>query len=256
MAYAPKIWKRLKGKNPEGKNFQKLLRRKQSSAKISKISRNTIKSRKSDIFYLLNNLLKYLLRTFFSSAKFSEVFTLCVFTLWLFPKIGGSQKGGFQKGGFGGCSPGTKTGTRVLSPKPPFYEIALLSPNDTFWCWQKGGFQKGGFGGCSPGTKTGTRVRSPKPPFYETALLSPSEKNMAYKPPLLRHMDQQLTYGVVREGVIAENFPQISAKFPQTFRRISAPFPGAIKLISLQISANFPQNFRKLSAKTPSLTTP
>ena len=39
-----------------------------------------------------------------------------------------SQKGGFQKGGFGGCSPGTKTGTRVRSPKPPFYETALLSP--------------------------------------------------------------------------------------------------------------------------------
>ena len=56
---------------------------------------------------------------------------------------------------------------------------------------------------------------------------------------------QQFTYGVVREGVTAENFPQISAKFPQTFRRISAPFPGAIKCISLQISANFPQNFRK-----------
>ena len=78
-------WKRLKGKNPGGKNFRKLLRRKQSSAKISKVSRNTLKSSKSDIFYLLRNLLKYLLRTFFSSAKFSEVFTLCVFTLWLFP---------------------------------------------------------------------------------------------------------------------------------------------------------------------------
>ena len=77
-------WKRLKGKNAEGKNFRKLLRRKQSSAKISKISRNTLKSSKSDIFYLLRNLLKYLLRTFFSSARFSEVFALCVFTLWLF----------------------------------------------------------------------------------------------------------------------------------------------------------------------------
>ena len=74
-------WKWLKGKNPEGKNFRKLLRRKQSSAKISKISRNTFKTSKSDIFYLLRNLLKYLLRFFFSSAKFSEVFTLCVFTL-------------------------------------------------------------------------------------------------------------------------------------------------------------------------------
>ena len=73
-------WKRLKGKNPEGKNFRKLLRRKQSSAKISKISRNTLKSSKSDIFYLLRNLL----RTFFSSAKFSEVFALYVFSLWLF----------------------------------------------------------------------------------------------------------------------------------------------------------------------------
>ena len=36
----------------------------------------------------------------------------------------------FQKGGFGGCSPGTKTGTRVPSPKPPFYETALLSPSE------------------------------------------------------------------------------------------------------------------------------
>ena len=44
--------------------------------------------------------------------------------------FGGSQKGGFQKGGFGGCSPGTKTGTRVRSPKPPFCETALLSPSD------------------------------------------------------------------------------------------------------------------------------
>ena len=67
-------WKRLKGRNTESKNFRKLLRRKQSSAKISKISRNTINSSKSDIFYLLRNLLKYLLRTFSSSAKFSEVF--------------------------------------------------------------------------------------------------------------------------------------------------------------------------------------
>ena len=89
--------------------------------------------------------------------------------------FGGSQEGGFQKGGLGGCSAGTKPGTRVRSPKSPFYETALLSPSEPFWCLQKGGFQKGGFGGCSPGTITGTRVRSPKPPFYETALLSPSE---------------------------------------------------------------------------------
>ena len=93
------FWKRLKGKNPEGKNFRKLLRRKQSSAKISKISRNTRKSSKSDIFYLLRNLLKYLPRTFFSSAKFSEVLALCVFTLWLFPTLLGVPKPGcFEPG--------------------------------------------------------------------------------------------------------------------------------------------------------------
>ena len=89
--------------------------------------------------------------------------------------FGGSQKGGFQKGGFGGCSPGTKTGTRVRSPKPPFWKPPFYLPMTLFGVDKKGGFQKGGFGGCSPGTKTGTRVRSPKPPFYETALLSPSE---------------------------------------------------------------------------------
>ena len=69
---ATKFWKRLQGKNPEGKSFRKLLRRKQSSAKISKISRNTIKSSKSDIFYLLRNLLKYLLRTFFLPRSFQK----------------------------------------------------------------------------------------------------------------------------------------------------------------------------------------
>ena len=40
-----------------------------------------------------------------------------------------------------GCSPGTKTGTRVCSPKPPFYETALLSPGEitmivVFLVWQ------------------------------------------------------------------------------------------------------------------------
>ena len=30
-----------------------------------------------------------------------------------------------------GCSPGTKTGTRVDSPKPPFYATALSSPSDS-----------------------------------------------------------------------------------------------------------------------------
>ena len=39
--------------------------------------------------------------------------------------------------------------------------------------------------------------------------------------PVMSSMDQQFTYGVVREGVIAENFPQISAKFPRNFRTLS-----------------------------------
>ena len=50
----------LRVKTQRVKNFRKLLRRKQSSAKISKISRNTLRSRESAIFYLL----KYLLRSF------------------------------------------------------------------------------------------------------------------------------------------------------------------------------------------------
>ena len=58
--------------------------------------------------------------------------------------IRGFTKGWFPKGWFWrmlprnenrnegtfGCSPGTKTGTRVLSPKPPFYETALSSPSE------------------------------------------------------------------------------------------------------------------------------
>ena len=49
-----------------------------------------------------------------------------------FPFIGGSQKGGFQKGGFGGCSPGMKTGTRVRSPKPPFWKPPFYLPMTLF----------------------------------------------------------------------------------------------------------------------------
>ena len=61
------IWKRPKGKNQEGKNFLKLLRRKQSSAKISKIS---------DIFYPLKDLLKHLLQIFFSPRSFQKFLPL------------------------------------------------------------------------------------------------------------------------------------------------------------------------------------
>ena len=49
---------------------------------------------------------------------------------------------------------------------------------------------------------------------------------------------------------------KVFRRFPRNFRRISAPYPGAIKHSFRELSAEFPQTFRKLSAKTPSLTTP
>ena len=63
----------LRVKTQRAKNFRTLLRRKQSPAKIWKISRNSWKSSVSDIFYLLRNLLKFLLRTVLprSFQKFS-----------------------------------------------------------------------------------------------------------------------------------------------------------------------------------------
>ena len=51
---------------------------------------------------------------------------------WRRYPFGGWQKGGFQKGGFGGCSPGTKTGTRVHSPKPPFWKPPFYLPITLF----------------------------------------------------------------------------------------------------------------------------
>ena len=66
--------------------------------------------------------------------------------LWLLAGV--DKRVVFQMGGFGGCSPGTKTGTRVHSDVP-----LERQP-------ERGSFP------CSPGTKTGTRVHSPKPPFY------------------------------------------------------------------------------------------
>ena len=44
-------------------------------------------------------------------------------------------------------------------------------------------------------------------------------------------------------------------RFPRSFRKLSAPFPDAIKRISANFR-KFSQNFPKLSAKKPSLTTP
>ena len=45
----------------------------------------------------------------------------------MFPRNENRNEGTF------GCSPGTKTGTRVRSPKPPFYQTALLSPSGIYW---------------------------------------------------------------------------------------------------------------------------
>ena len=42
----------------------------------------------------------------------------------MFPRNENRNEGTFA------CSPGTKTGTRVHSPKPPFYETTLLSPGE------------------------------------------------------------------------------------------------------------------------------
>ena len=99
----PPFWKRLKDKNPEGANFRNLLRRKQSAAKISKTCRHTLNPNKSDIIYLLRNLLKYLPQTSFLSRSFQKflLFAFCplaLFGLWRHPEIRGHQ----GNVGFGG----------------------------------------------------------------------------------------------------------------------------------------------------------
>ena len=88
-----------------------------------------------------------------------------------FHMIGGSQKGGFQKGGFGGCSPRTKTGTRVRSPKPPFWKPPLYLPITLFGV-DKRVVSKRVVSADVPAERKPERghVR-PKPPFYETVLV-------------------------------------------------------------------------------------
>ena len=50
----------------------------------------------------------------------------------------GFTTGWFPKGWFRRMFPRNEsTGTRVRSPKPPFYETDLLSPSDPFWCCHK-----------------------------------------------------------------------------------------------------------------------
>ena len=78
-------WKRLKGKN-----FRELLRRKPSSEKISKISRNSLRSNKNNIAYLLRNLMKCLLRTFFFRKVFQKFLPFAFLP-------SGSFRGNFQQ---------------------------------------------------------------------------------------------------------------------------------------------------------------
>ena len=56
---------------------------------------------------------------------------------------------------------------------------------------------------------------------------------------------QQFAYGVVREGVIAEKFPQISAKFLQNFCTLSWRNSTYVFANFRDFSAEFPQTFRK-----------
>ena len=73
MAIYLSFWKRLKGKNQTlrtSENFSEESNLPQRFEDIQKY----FKSSKSDIFYLLRNLLKYLLRTFFFREKFSQKF--------------------------------------------------------------------------------------------------------------------------------------------------------------------------------------
>ena len=72
-------------------------------------------------------------------------------------------RGVFQKSGFGGCSPRTKTRTRVHSDVPPERK------------------PERGYVRMFPRNESGTRAHSPKPPLYETALLSHSDLGFCRK---------------------------------------------------------------------------
>ena len=52
-------------------------------------------------------------------------------------------------------------------------------------------------------------------------------------------ISQQFTYGVVWEGVIAENVRQISTKFPQAFAEFPHPFSRSASGGCLQGGASF-----------------
>ena len=62
----------------------------------------------------------------------------------------------FKKGGYGGCSPGTKTGTRVHLDVSPGTKTGTRGRSHV-----------------PLERNTGTRAHSPKPPFCETVLLFP-----------------------------------------------------------------------------------
>ena len=73
----------------------------------------------------------------------------------------------------------------------------------------------------------------------------------------LQEGTQQFTYGVVREGVIAEDFPQISAKFPQNFRK--NPFandPISELLRNTEKELELPKSDSKVARRVPPQSDP
>ena len=93
---------------------------------------------------------------------------------WPLPKhswFSGVRKRVVSKGCFGGCSPGTKTGTRVRSPKPPFWKPPFIS-QWPFFVLTKGWFPKGWFRRMFPRNENRTRVRSPKHPLRNRPFIS------------------------------------------------------------------------------------
>ena len=116
----------------------------------------------------------------------------------MFPRNENRNEGTF------GCSPGTKTGTRVRSHVPPE-------------------------------RKTGTRAHSPKPPFYETALLSPLEKRALNVSGTFRMMFRVL-WKPLRFGIY--NFSRHLFNKDAAFLLTVGGFLLTVELFYLQLTTN------------------
>ena len=118
----------------------------------------------------------------------------------------------FQKGGFGGCSPGTKTGTRARSPKPPFWKPPFYLPVTLFGGFQKGGFQKGWFRRMFPrnenqneGTFAKTTLLRNRPFISQWVLYGAWNENSS--PPLI---SREISWDSVRFGRTQGNSVEFS----------------------------------------------